>query len=565
MLVGRNDTGKTGVLNNFMQNFYGQWTIGTDTPQLPRLPDPGPHQKYSIEWKIDPGDEVIMRNAFGVAVPVRTLSAAFDDARARAEKWAYQIDGTAAPVPANLTHRDIFPVPSYVQVAGPEGPRDRLLPDRFAAQFVRIAKMELETATFPDPVIPIEGVLARLAGLRSHTRRLPGPGADDPWENSLATPGLSVAELNDAFRPVAAAVNEQLQRWWREPNDVQFKVSVVGDQSRNSYWVTCEVRTRSGLMMRGAGIRWFIAMALELLFLNAVDRPRLLLFDEPGTPLHPSAQRAVTRMLMAFAADCNSQLIYSTHSPFMIDWSFPQRIRLFERDFDTGKGAIINNPYHPGSAFATVWDPLRSAIGVTLGDLSQVGERNVFVEGVSDQIILANASADALSRGASHLDLSRTAIVPYTDHQSLQRLLDAASSFRSRSVAVIDTDRPRPDNNVARFQTAGIPCVTLDKYSDTATAAAAIEDVIGVDDYLRCLNASYEPFFWFHRFDPDVVRAKRGTKTLGRYLAETFDEIGQSFSKVRVATEIAVGIQNLSLPTKLRLDQLLRELTIHLR
>jgi hypothetical protein len=553
VLVGRNDTGKTSVLNDFMRNFYGQWMFGTDGPKLPGGATMAPRQKYSLEWEIRDEDRDKMSAAFGPAGAGRRLLASFDEEPTN--KWAYEIDGTALP-DSMLSHRNLFPVPSYVHVAGPDGPRDRLLPHRFAAQFAKLEGGNLEAPTYPDPVIPIEGVLARLGGFGSHTRRLPGPGVDEPWEPSLAVPGPSVAELNEAFRQVGVAVSEQLSQWWGEPSGVDFRVSVLGSQARNSYWVTCEIKTKNGLMMNGAGIRWFVALVLELLFLKATGQRRLLLFDEPGAPLHPTAQRSVMRLLAAFAADAGSQLIYSTHSPFMLDWSFPQRIRLFERDYETGKGAIVNNPYHPGNRFTTVWDPLWSTIGVTLGDLSQLGETNVFVEGVTDQIILANASADARSRGLAHFDLPRTAIVPYSDHQALQHLLNAAGNRAARCVAIIDTDRRSAESNIQQFQRAGVQCLRLDEFSDTPGAKAAIEDVVGVDDYVLSLNASYGTFGWFAPLDVAEVRTKRGVKTLGRYLSDVFDGLGQTLNKVRVATEIAARFQSLNPTTKARLDRL---------
>lgn len=109
---------------------------------------------------------------------------------------------------------------------------------------------------------------------------------------------------------------------------------------------------------------------------------------------------------------------------------------------------------------------------------------------------------------------------------------------------IIDTDRRNAESNIQQFQRAGIQCVRLDEFSDTPGAGAAIEDVIGVDDYVRLLNASYGTFDWFSALDVDRVRTMRGVKTLGRYVSDVFDELGQSFNKVRVATEIAARFQS---------------------
>ena len=125
-----------------------------------------------------------MSAAFGPAGAGRRLLASFDEEPTN--KWAYEIDGNALPG-SMFSHRNLFPVPSYVHVAGPDGPRDRLLPYRFAAQFAKLEGANLEAPTYHDPVIPIEGVLTRLAGFGSHTRRLPGPGVETPAEVEVRT------------------------------------------------------------------------------------------------------------------------------------------------------------------------------------------------------------------------------------------------------------------------------------------------------------------------------------------------------------------------------------------
>src|SRR5579864_8980776 len=114
------------------------------------------------------------------------------------------------------------------------------------------------------------------------------------------------------------------------------------------------------------------------------------------------------------------QLIYSTHSPFMIDWNFPQRIRLFTRDHDSKRAYIENKPYTPEEGIhQSVWDPLRETIGVTVGDVAVLAYRNILVEGVTEQILLANASAFFESLERPHIDLATTSIIPYSDSVAL--------------------------------------------------------------------------------------------------------------------------------------------------
>src|SRR5262245_13399034 len=83
-------------------------------------------------------------------------------------------------------------------------------------------------------------------------------------------------------------------------------------------------------------------------------------------------------------------------------------------------------------------DPLRSTIGVTLGDIGVIADKNVFVEGVTDQILLANASALMRECGAPHLDLTRSSIIPYGDLTNLSHLMGTARSRQADVVVVTD-------------------------------------------------------------------------------------------------------------------------------
>jgi hypothetical protein len=294
---------------------------------------------------------------------------------------------------------------------------------------------------------------------------------------------------------------------------------------------------------------------------NLAEQPRpqnLFVFDEPGAPLHPAAQRAVVRLLDELARSTDSQVMYSTHSPFMLDWSFPQRIRLFKRDFDSGLGIIENKPYVAGE-FERVWDPLRETVGVTLGDVSFVGEENVFVEGVSDQIILANASEYACRMGKPHLEFPRVSIVPFgSDLPILVRLLEEAKRAGGRSVVLIDMDaQGKAVERLCKKQR--IPTVLLHRFSDRGgTEPAAIEDVVGAREYLAHVNAVYGRHEWFRPIELGEVTY--GGLSLGRWLETYFWQTwSRGFSKVAVAARVGVSIESLGGEASSRLFDLVRE------
>ena len=103
------------------------------------------------------------------------------------------------------------------------------------------------------------------------------------------------------------------------------------------------------------------------------------------------------------------QIVYVTHSPFLIDKNHGERIRVVE------KGARDEGTRVVGDASRNHYEPLRSAFGSFVAETAFIGNCNLFVEGQADQILLAGATTYLRSIEASELetlDLNRITIVP---------------------------------------------------------------------------------------------------------------------------------------------------------
>ena len=66
----------------------------------------------------------------------------------------------------------------------------------------------------------------------------------------------------------------------------------------------------------------------------------ILLLDEPGLNLHASAQDNLLRFLKDLSVDY--QIIYTTHSPFMIESDNLTKVRTV---FETENGSIVSDSY----------------------------------------------------------------------------------------------------------------------------------------------------------------------------------------------------------------------------
>jgi len=567
-IVGRNETGKTSILFRLLdQYFYNRTFHQTDVPNLPNHASEA--VRFSLVWQTESRDDQrVLQGAFGAEEEIRTITVRFAGATQQDAWWTYDINGKSARPPLQPVDHSLFPRPHYVNVGSPRDSKDRdLLPQTIDARLKDQGTPKpswLET-TYRKPAA---SMLMNLAGYGGSTRPSIGRGYEEPWPTSAAfvppRPGPSIDELSQRFSTIGAQITTELRRWWRDPPGAVVGVLVRGSPTENRYTISWEARAPTGLPVHGGGIAWAITFMIEILFAQALagdgTQQSHFVFDEPGGPLHPAAQRMLIKLLNDFAASSRSQLIYSTHSPFLLDWSFPHRIRLFVRDHQTGCGTIENKPYAT-RACRSVWDPLRDTIGVTLGDVSAVGDENLFVEGITDQILIAAASDLARKRGEPHLRLPGLSIVPYGSNLlGLAQLLEDATDANSRSVALIDTDRQ--GRNVEQVcHSKGVPTIRLDGFTAGRTGDAAIEDVVGVDDYIASVNEFYADFDWFGALNADDVRAQQGTRTLGRYLQRYFeDSWGQDFDKVTIATRLASSMEALSEPARERLLALLRKI-----
>jgi len=141
---------------------------------------------------------------------------------------------------------------------------------------------------------------------------------------------------------------------------------------------------------RSNGLKWYLSMFIQILSKIGSNKIEncVILLDEPGVFLHVNAQKELLSLLEDFAKSGN-QVVYTTHSPFMIDTDRLSRVRTIIKDSD-GNSNISNKYYSfpsgSGSASETL-TPMLIALGMNLSfNISPIDNRkkNDVVEGISD-------------------------------------------------------------------------------------------------------------------------------------------------------------------------------------
>jgi len=142
-------------------------------------------------------------------------------------------------------------------------------------------------------------------------------------------------------------LNRQIFKYWSQNQNLQMRFDVrpgqpqdpEGARSGTNIWASVLDSRHSvatSLGARSRGFVWFFSFLAWYSELRNSDQPVILLLDEPGHSLHPRAQMDLIRFFEDELRP-HHQLIYTTHSPFMVDRDHPDQLRFVESH-------IVDNP-----------------------------------------------------------------------------------------------------------------------------------------------------------------------------------------------------------------------------
>lgn len=178
---------------------------------------------------------------------------------------------------------------------------------------------------------------------------------------------------------VSSRLNEKLHKLLPSTGKLQFRLVNSSAKSRNHIHLQL-IDTHGGLVpvsYRGTGMRRLVSIMATLMTELSSNRQYIILSDEPEASLHADAQHAVRRMFETISRNSNVQVIYSTHSPSMINPMEPQSVRVLKRQSETGRAVTIidNKPYVDN--FKTV----RASLGMTASDSLLYAPITIVTEG----------------------------------------------------------------------------------------------------------------------------------------------------------------------------------------
>ncbi|MBW7057389.1 AAA family ATPase [Paracoccus bogoriensis] len=228
-----------------------------------------------------------------------------------------------------------------------------------------------------------EGHKARIRTLWQRAR-----GENDaPDADLLARIAEAKRTRSILLQSAGTKLTERFGEWWLQ-GDYRFRFEADGNHFR--IWVSDSRRPQEvELEHRSTGLQWFLSFFLVFLH-EARGRHEncVLLLDEPGHSLHPLAQRDLSAFFEALAE--RNQIIYTTHSPFLIDADRLARARkvYVDRDGSTRASSDLlegeGRDSQRGAAFV-----VRAALNLAVAEATLGGAQPVLVQGQVEQTYLS--------------------------------------------------------------------------------------------------------------------------------------------------------------------------------
>ncbi len=269
-----------------------------------------------------------------------------------------------------------------------------------------------------------------------------------------------IQEMNNS---IARHLN--VARWWTQDSEFQLRVSPREQE------LVFTIRDRTGtdysFTERSRGLRYFLSYYVQLLSHDRpADKREMLLMDEPDAYLSASGQQDLLRVLEHHArpedSDREDQVVYVTHSPFLINRNAGQRVRVVD------KGSRDEGTRLVKDATRNHYEPLRTSLGAYVAETAFIGGDNLFVEGTADQILLSEMNARLLGAGAPPsqcLDLNQVTIVACGSNIPYMLYLARGRDQVKPACAVLldgDTAGMIMRNQIRRGGAHGKPTVTDD-------------------------------------------------------------------------------------------------------
>jgi hypothetical protein len=304
------------------------------------------------------------------------------------------------------------------------------------------------------------------------------------------TPSKCIKILNAASNRLTSKLNPA---WKGDPIHVDLRYNpgnimsvVISDVHKDG------TITNTGLLNRRAeGFKWTFSFIVN--FAAETQRAELkeaiLLLDEPARNLHPTQQMGISDLLKNLAG--SNQVLYATHSPFMIFDYTPGNLLVVELDRKKHLSRIFYDYWNADDKTLT---PI--LYGLSRGQVESITDREIGTN--SRPVIIVETMSDAMYLNAfdkflqdPNISMNPLNIVAAYNKNSVLPLAIFYRNHGYRTFILLDNTEESKQISSQLTSNEFLPVQTI-FFEMEAKKLESIEDYIVLEDYLYAVNQTYE-------------------------------------------------------------------------
>lgn len=334
-------------------------------------------------------------------------------------------------------------------------------------------------------------------------------------EEVKESPSKCIKLLNAASNRLTSKLNPA---WKGDPIHVDLRYNpgnimsvVISDVHRDG------TVTNTGLLNRRAeGFKWTFSFIVN--FAAETQRAELkeaiLLLDEPARNLHPTQQMGISDLLKNLAG--SNQVLYATHSPFMIFDYTPGNLLVVELDKRKHLSRIFYDYWNADDKTLT---PI--LYGLSRGQVESIVDREIGTN--SRPVIIVETMSDSMYLNAfdkflqdPNISMNPLNVIAAYNKNSVLPLAIFYRNHGYRTFILLDNTEESKQISAQLVSNEFSPVQTI-FFELEGKKLESIEDYIVLEDYLHPVNQTYEIKLrreGFSNLTPEDVLSKEGKGNL---------------------------------------------------
>lgn len=357
------------------------------------------------------------------------------------------------------------------------------------------------------------------------------------WENRARLLSGNTRKNQDELRDASQNLTTRVRQNWTQGLDLEFYLEYVGNNVRLTVKDTSKSVT--GVAERSEGFTAYFAMRMLLVARTNSAQPNgyVFMFDEPGLNLHPKGQVDLQNVFEDISQ--KNQIIYSTHSVFLINKNYPDRNHLIFKNED---GSNIDN-----KPFAGGWAKVKEHLGLYLSSNFLFSDKILLAEGITDEIYIPLILQGLVANDRFKGDLNAFAI--HSGYTQTEMIASADMYLREgrRTAILVDGDEEgnRRKQRIGQWKSRSKRDCPVLSLGDLKKPPCSIEDFLEPSLYREAVVVACR-----EAVDSAVLQAKteaweadlraqlerKENKTLGKRVEEVLANLfGEPISDVWIA------------------------------